>query len=153
MSSVEPSPTQEHVGIAQPLTPGPWEVGQHPALPNGWIIRPVLFGSRVSVLPEHEGGHVVIRNEADARLMAAALELRERLQAIIDWADIALRNPQGFNSHGVRNLDGPVFDAAREVLATLPDGSASDRVTEDAEPSTGRLGHINPPSNLSGEAG
>lgn len=40
----------------------------------------------------------------------------ERLQAIIDWADLAMRNPQEFDSHGVRNLDGPVFDAAREFL-------------------------------------
>lgn len=41
---------------------------------------------------------------------------RERLQAIIDWADFALANPGEFNSHGVRNLDGPVFDAARDLL-------------------------------------
>lgn len=42
---------------------------------------------------------------------------KERLQAIIDWADIALKNRAEFDSHGVRNLDGPVFDAAREALA------------------------------------
>lgn len=41
----------------------------------------------------------------------------ERLQAIIDWADLAFANKEKFDSHGVRNLDGPVFDAAREFLA------------------------------------
>lgn len=42
--------------------------------------------------------------------------LEERLQAIIDWADLATKNAAEFDSHGVRNLDGPVFDAAREAL-------------------------------------
>ncbi|TCP88940.1 hypothetical protein C8J31_102109 [Rhizobium sp. PP-CC-2G-626] len=46
---------------------------------------------------------------------------RERLQAIIDWADLAMKNAGEFDSHGVRNLDGPVFDAAREALASTPD--------------------------------
>lgn len=41
----------------------------------------------------------------------------ERLQAIIDWADFAVSNRAEFDSHGVRNLTGPVFDAARETLA------------------------------------
>lgn len=45
-----------------------------------------------------------------------AVILAERLQAIIDWCDIAIKNPEEFNSHGVRNLTGPVFDAAREAL-------------------------------------
>lgn len=44
-------------------------------------------------------------------------ELLERLQAIIDWADLALSNPAEFDSHGVRNLDGPVFDEARAAVA------------------------------------
>jgi hypothetical protein len=43
----------------------------------------------------------------------------ESLQAIIDWADLALNNPTEFDSHGVRNLDGPVFDEARTALAAL----------------------------------
>lgn len=43
---------------------------------------------------------------------------RERLQAILDWADFAMSNPDEFDSHGVRNLDGPVFDAARAYLST-----------------------------------
>lgn len=44
------------------------------------------------------------------------IHARERLQAIIDWCDIAMKNADEFDSHGVRNLDGPVFDAAREYL-------------------------------------
>lgn len=43
--------------------------------------------------------------------------LRERLKAIVDWCDIAMKNADEFESHGVRNLDGPIFDAARAVLA------------------------------------
>ena len=43
--------------------------------------------------------------------------LRERLRAIIDWADFAAANPKEFSAHGIRNLDGPIFDAARAILA------------------------------------
>jgi hypothetical protein len=56
-------------------TPAPWEVGQHPAVPNGWIVKPVLFGNRVRILPECEGGHVVLRSKDDARLIAAAPDM------------------------------------------------------------------------------
>lgn len=59
----------------------PWEVGQHPAISNGWIVRPVLFGSNIRVLPESEGGHVIIRDERVARLIAAAPDLLEALEA------------------------------------------------------------------------
>jgi hypothetical protein len=45
---------------------------------------------------------------------------RERLQAIIDWADLVMKNRAEFDSHGVRNLCGPVFDVAREALASAP---------------------------------
>lgn len=54
-----------------------WEVGRHPAMSSGFIVHPVLMGSRVSVLPEWEGGHVVIKDERDARLIAAAPDLLE----------------------------------------------------------------------------
>jgi len=63
-------------------TPGPWEVGQHPAMTRGWIVRPVLFGKRAHTLLESEGGHVVIHNAADARLIAAAPELLGALKAL-----------------------------------------------------------------------
>lgn len=55
--------------------------------------------------------------EANARLIAAAPDLLERLVAIIDWADFALAHPNEFNSGGVRNLDGPVFDEARAAIS------------------------------------
>jgi hypothetical protein len=59
-------------------------------------------------------------SERDAILALAdrAELLLERLVAIIDWADFALRHPQEFDSHGVLNLDGPVFDEARAALQT-----------------------------------
>lgn len=60
-----------------------WEVGQHPAVSNGWIVRPALFGSRVRVLPEHEGGHVLIRSEKDARLIAAGPCLLQVLTKVV----------------------------------------------------------------------
>jgi hypothetical protein len=47
---------------------------------------------------------------------ARAKMLEERLQAIIDWCDIAMKNADEFDSHGVRNLTGPIFDAARDAL-------------------------------------
>lgn len=53
-----------------------------------------------------------------ARKDAHIVVLTERLQAIIDWCDIAMKNADEFDSHGVRNLDGPIFDEARAVLAS-----------------------------------
>lgn len=49
--------------------------------------------------------------------------LRDRIQAIIDWCDFALANPDEFNKHGVRNLDGPVFDTARQYINEMKDAS------------------------------
>ncbi len=63
-------------------TSGPWEVGVHPANDRLHIVRPVLFGSKVVVLPECEGGHVALKNSADARLIAAAPELLDVLMAM-----------------------------------------------------------------------
>jgi hypothetical protein len=56
---------------------------------SGWIVRPVLFGPRVTVLPEHEGGHVVIKSEQDARLIASAPDLLEALIDLEDAIDVA----------------------------------------------------------------
>lgn len=52
-----------------------WEVGQHPAIPNGWIVRPILMGPNVRVLPKCEGGHVILMREDVAHKIAAAPEL------------------------------------------------------------------------------
>lgn len=57
------------------MSDAPWEVGQHPAISNGWIVRPVLMGPNVRVLPPHEGGHVLLKSEADAHVIAAARDM------------------------------------------------------------------------------
>lgn len=44
-------------------------------------------------------------------------DIRDRLQAIIDWADLATANSSEFNGHGVALLSGEVFDKARAALA------------------------------------
>ena len=74
-------PEKKVMSEAKP-TPGPWELGTHPGDHNLNIIKPVLFGNRVTVLPQHEGGHVSIKNIADARLIAAAPDLLEALTEI-----------------------------------------------------------------------
>ena len=66
------------------FTPGPWVLGTHPANHRLNIIKPVMFGSRVTVLPECEGGHVSIKNIADAHLIAAAPDLLEALEELYD---------------------------------------------------------------------
>lgn len=43
----------------------------------------------------------------------------ERLQAIMDWRTVALANRAEYDKHGVRNLCGPVFDAAEALLAEI----------------------------------
>jgi hypothetical protein len=65
-------------------SPAPWELGTHPGNHNLNIVKPVLFGSRVTVLPEWEGGHVSIKNRADALLIAAAPEMLEALEALVE---------------------------------------------------------------------
>ena len=74
--------------------------------------------------------------DALAALADRAPLLSERLQAIIDWADFALSNPQEFDSHGVRNLEGPVFDEARAALATADTSELNDRTREAPNPPT-----------------
>jgi hypothetical protein len=43
-------------------------------------------------------------------------ELESAARGVLDWADLALTRPDEFDSHGVRNLDGPAFDALREAM-------------------------------------
>ena len=52
----------------------------------------------------------------NGRLIESAPLLKERLEAILAWADLALSAPNEFDKHGVKNLSGPIFDAARVVL-------------------------------------
>lgn len=78
--------------MGAPWTPGPWEVGQHPAMTKGWIVRPVLFGSQAKALPECEGGHIVLWNKANAHLIAAAPDLAEALEKLLaEHLDLASR--------------------------------------------------------------
>lgn len=56
-----------------------------------------------------------LMEDAAAKLRQLSLGW-ERLQAIIDWADLAESNPDEFDGHGIKNLRGPVFDFARSVL-------------------------------------
>lgn len=71
----------------------------------------------VRVLARFGGVPDQSERDAMAELADRAELLLERLQAIFDWADFAMRNPQTFDGHGVRNLDGPIFDYGREVVA------------------------------------
>ncbi|QIG68678.1 hypothetical protein EVB67_028 [Rhizobium phage RHph_TM3_3_14B] len=60
--------------------------------------------------------------KAEAEAQAAEDALAEaigRLKAIINWADLAMKNPDEFDSHGVQLLDGPVFDEARALIARV----------------------------------
>lgn len=63
-------------------TPGPWILGTHPANHRLNIIKPVFFSKNVTVLPDCEGGHISIKNIADAHLIAAAPDMFEALQAV-----------------------------------------------------------------------
>ena len=102
----------------------PWEVGEDDEF-NGCPFIPV-YGHRsvaceVQGDVDDDGGLIITQAVRDrAALIVRAVNshdaLVEALQGIIDWADLALRNPQEFDSHGVRNLDGPAFDAARAAL-------------------------------------
>lgn len=82
----------------------------------------------VQSLAKFGGSPDLSERDAMAALAERALLLAERLQAIIDWANLALSTPQEFDSHGVRNLDGPVFDEARAVLAALDWGDVTSQL-------------------------
>ena len=61
---------------------------------------------------------VADRAKLIANQAAMIAQSDDRLEAILDWADLACANPKEFNRHGVKNLQGPVFDAARQYFAT-----------------------------------
>lgn len=102
--------------LAKTLVPGcdeAWTVGQHPAVSDGWIVRPVLFGSRVRVLPEWEGGHVVLKREADARMIGAAPTMLAALQAFVRGCD---------------HLHTPELALARRAIALATTAAEADAV-------------------------
>lgn len=96
------------------------------------MARPDAFAGReflsdgLTVICTSESGGNGIATAIDAEMadriavrLQTATDTRERLQAIIDWADFALADPAEFDGHGVRNLAGPVFDEARALLTEL----------------------------------
>jgi hypothetical protein len=100
-------------------TPEPWLQDEAGIVAEGWgVVASLGCPEEFWHLGEEDMPAAVSDQiAANALLIASAPELLERLQAIIDWADLALRNPAEFDSHGVRNLDGPVFDEARAILS------------------------------------
>lgn len=98
------------------FTPGPWVCGTHPANHELNIIKPVLFGSRVVVLPKCEGGHISIKNKADALLIAAAPELFEALEYAVEQYG----KPGGLWS--VPNDPGGWLERARSAIAKAKGG-------------------------------
>lgn len=96
------------------FTKGPWELGTHPANPHLNIIKPVMFGSQVTVLPECEGGHVSIDNIANARLIAAAPDLLEALDDLI--LNIG-KSPTGRGLFSVEEAYSLEFNKARSAIS------------------------------------
>lgn len=66
-------------------TPRKWELGTHPANHKLNIVKPILFGRNVTILPECEGGHASINNIADARLIAASPDMYEALNECLRY--------------------------------------------------------------------
>ena len=58
-----------------------------------------------------------------AELEAENARLKGRLQAIIDWSDMAQSRPDEFSTAEARMLRGPIFDDARSTLAALEGAS------------------------------
>ena len=67
-----------------------------------------------------------------AATVGNSMEALERLKAIIDWADLALKFPSEFDSHGVNLLNGPAFDAARAFLSAAAPQPNPSKVDADA---------------------
>lgn len=68
----------------------PWELGTHPANHKLNIIKPVMLGPRITVLPECEGGHVSIKNKADAERIVKCVNLHDELvEAYQEFFNIA----------------------------------------------------------------
>lgn len=60
--------------------------------------------------------HTLVDETGISRAINSFDALVEALQAIVDWAKFANQNPDEFNAHGVKNLQGPAFDKAEAAL-------------------------------------
>ena len=66
---------------------------------------------------------VIVPVPLDPSALLPAQVYRERLQAIMDWADLAHSASHEFASHGLGLLRGPVFDEARATLSGRQGGA------------------------------
>ena len=62
-------------------TPGPWEAFTEDSFSGWWAIRQITDDGLNHEVGSSDGGF----DEADARLMAAAPDLLEALQAMVQW--------------------------------------------------------------------
>lgn len=119
----EPSPAQGHEGGTQPHTPGPWRFERvpdyqgQPHLIGGWITTDAELIAEVRGAVEIDGRE--LRNAANARLIAAAPEMRGLLGEA--WG--ALNFILAFYEPGQRHLDTEAWKqaeaAGRRVHAAL----------------------------------
>lgn len=79
------------------------------------------------------------------------------IMAGLAWGAVAgatvVYTDRGITRGMERGMYRAIVEGRPVEFRSLADANASDRVTAGPEPSTGRLGHIKPASNLSGEAG
>lgn len=96
--------------MSDPWTIGPWKWdGDELFSEHGFAV--ITAGTAKNGCP------YVSMNSADRAIVAAAPDMAEALQGILDWAEFAQRHPEEFNAHGVKNLMGPAFDKAVAALA------------------------------------
>jgi hypothetical protein len=93
-------------------------------------VRPILAPSKFRVLPEHEGGGLLLRSKEDAELIAEAdnvrfetnltprqlLEQRDELRTLVAEAVLIIKDviANGFDVDGV---DEPWLKQAKAILA------------------------------------
>ena len=80
--------------------------------------------SALSLPVSNAGENAELSKRFDRMLEDVGGSIREAAQGVVDWADFALANPKEFDSHGVKNLDGPAFDKLRAALAATANSRA-----------------------------